>query len=179
MSGVITDRIKPVLDDLIHHDQKGFIPGRYIGESVRTCFDTLDYARNNNKAGLLLLVDFEKAFDSISFNYIEKCLKFFNFSDNLIKWVNLLLLDFKDSVNHCGNISERFAINRGCRQGDPIAPYLFILSVELLAHKLRTDPSVKGFDFGNFDHVLDLYADDLTIYLTPGEQNLKNVLNII
>ena len=94
VSGVITDRIKPVLDDLIHHDQKGFIPGRYIGESVRTCFDTLDYARNNNKAGLLWLVDFEKAFDSISFNYIEKCLKFFNFSNNLIKWVNLLLLDF-------------------------------------------------------------------------------------
>ena len=68
---------------------------------------------------------------------------------------------------------------RGCRQGDPIAPYLFIIAVELLAHKLRTDTRVKGFRFENLTHVLDLYADDLTIYLTPGEQNLQAVLDII
>ena len=124
-------------------------------------------------------MDFEKAFDSISFSFMKKCLKFFNFSDNLIKWVNLLLLDFKASINHCGNISKRFDIGRGCRQGDPIAPYLFIISVELLAHKLRNDPSVQGFSFGNITNVLDLYADDMTIYLSPSEQNLKNVLKII
>ena len=125
------------------------------------------------------MVDFEKAFDSISFKFIEKCLKFFNFSDNLIQWVNLLLQNFQASLNHCGNISPRFNIGRGCRQGDPIAAYLFIIAVELLAHKLRTDTGVKGFDFGNLTHVLDLYADDLTIYLSPSEQNLINVLKII
>ena len=94
--------------------------------------------------------------------------------------MNLLLLDFQASINHCGNISPRFNISRGCRQGDPIAPYLFIIAVELLAHKLRSDTGVKGFDFGgDLTHVLDLYADDLTIYLTPGEQNLQKVLDII
>ena len=82
-------------------------------------------------------------------------------------------------MNHCGNISERFDIGRGCRQGDPIASYLFILCIEILAHKLRTDTSVKGFRFENLTHVLDLYADDLTIYLTPCEQNLQSVLDII
>ena len=153
--------------------------GRYIGEAIRTCYDTIDYAKNSNKSGLLLLVDFEKAFDSISFKFIEKCLIFFKFPPDLIKWVNLLLLNFKASINHCGNLSSRFNISRGCRQGDPIAPYLFILAVELLAHKLRTDTRVQGFKFGNLTHVLDLYADDLTIYLTPSEQNLQHVLDII
>ena len=75
VSGVITERIKPVLDTIIHPDQKGFVSGRYIGEAVRTVYDTIDYPKNNNKAGLLLCVDFEKAFDSISFKFIEKCLK--------------------------------------------------------------------------------------------------------
>ena len=179
VSGCVTERIKPVLDNIIHPDQKGFVSGRYIGEAIRTCYDTIDYAKNNNKSGLLLLVDFEKAFDSISFKFIEKCLIFFNFPPDLIKWVNLLLLDFKATINHCGNLSSRFNISRGCRQGDPIAPYLFIIAVELLAHKLRTDTRVQGFNFGNLTHVLDLYADDLTIYLTPSEQNLQHVLDII
>ena len=98
---------------------------------------------------------------------------------DLIKWVNLLLLDFQASTNHCGNLSSRFNVSRGCRQGDPIAPYLFILAVELLAHKLRSDPRVQGFGFGTLTHVLDIYADDLTIYLSPNELNLQNVLDII
>ena len=71
VSGCVTERIKPVLDNIIHPDQKGFVSGRYIGEAIRTCYDTIDYAKNNNKSGLLLLVDFEKAFDSISFKFIE------------------------------------------------------------------------------------------------------------
>ena len=75
VSGCITERIKPALDTIIHPDQKGFISGRYIGEVVRTVYDTLDFAKNNNKAGIILMVDFEKAFDSISFKFIEKCLK--------------------------------------------------------------------------------------------------------
>ena len=103
--GCITERIKPALDSIIYPDQKGFISGRYIGEVVRTVYDTLDFAKNNNKAGIILMVDFEKAFDSISFKSIEKCLKFFNFSDNLIQWENLLLQNFQASINHFGNKS--------------------------------------------------------------------------
>ena len=179
VSGCIAERIKPALNTIIHPDQKGFVSERYIGEVVRTCYDTLDYAKNNNKAGLLLLVDFEKAFDSVSFSFIEKCLNFFKFPPDIVKWINLLLLNFQATINHCGNLSQRFSINRGCRQGDPIAAYLFIIAVELLAHKLRTDTQIKGFDIGGLTHVLDMYADDLTIYLTPDEQNLKNVLKII
>ena len=80
ISGCIADRIKPALDTLIHPDQKGFLSGRYIGEAVRICYDTLDYAKTNNKGGLLLLVDFQKSFDSVSFSYLERYLVFFKFS---------------------------------------------------------------------------------------------------
>ena len=67
ISGAIVERIKPALNSIIYNDQKGFVAGRYIGEVVRTTFDTIQYAKDNNKTGLLLTVDFEKAYDSISF----------------------------------------------------------------------------------------------------------------
>ena len=67
ISGAISERIKPTLDTIIHGDQKGFVAGRYIGEVVRTTLDIIPYAKDTNKSGLLLLIDFEKAYDSISF----------------------------------------------------------------------------------------------------------------
>ena len=136
------------LDSIIHGDQKGFVSGRYIGEAIRTTYDIMQWAKENNKVGLILLIDFEKAYDSVSFAYIEKCLRFFNFGESLISWVSMLLNNFTSVINLCGNLSNRFNINRGCRQGDPIASFLFIICIEVLAHKLRTDGNVKGFNSG-------------------------------
>ena len=44
-----------------------------------------------NIPGLLLIIDFEKAFDSISWDFINKVLKFFNFGESIIKWVSVFL----------------------------------------------------------------------------------------
>ena len=179
VSGCIAERIKPALSSIIHPDQKGFVAGRYIGEAIRTTYDIMHYAKEKNLAGLLLCIDFEKAYDSISFKYISKVLKFFNFSDCLINWVEILLYDFSAVINHCGNISKSFRISRGCRQGDPIASYLFILCIEILAIKLRSDPGVEGFRVGNTRHLMEIYADDLTIFLEPNSTNLRNIIQIL
>ena len=179
VSGCIADRIKPTLNKLINPDQKGFVSGRYIGEVIRSTYDTLHYAKEKMRTGLLLCIDFEKAYDCISFNYIQKCLKFFNFGDDLIKWVKILLNDFTAIINHCGNISERFQIGRGCRQGDPIASYLFILCIEILAIKMRGDSRIKGFRIGDISHLLEIYADDLTVFLEPSETNLRITINAL
>lgn len=179
ISGAIAERIKPSLDTLIHGDQKGFIAGRYIGEVVRTTYDIIQYAKDNDKTGLLLLIDFEKAYDSISFKFINQALKYLNFGEDIIKWVNILVNNFKAVINHCGNISESFLIKRGCRQGDPIACYLFILSIEFLAHKLRNDTDVEGFGLDNNSHLMEIYADDLTLFLTPKAKCLRKVIEIL
>ena len=59
ISGTLAERIKPNLNTIIHPDQKGFVAGRYIGEVVRTTFDTIEFAKENNVSGLLLLIDYE------------------------------------------------------------------------------------------------------------------------
>ena len=179
ISGTIAERIKPTLDTIIHTDQKGFVAGRYIGEVVRTTYDIFQYAKDTNKAGLLLLIDFEKAYDSISFSYINKCLNFFNFGPEMIKWIEILLHNFSSAINHCGNISKQFSIGRGCRQGDPIASYLFILCIEILAHKLRSDPIVSSFEIGQTSHLLEIYADDMSVFLKPDPDNIRHVVGIL
>ena len=205
-SGCIAERIKPCLDSIIHSDQKGFIYGRYIGECIRTTFDIIEYAKTHNRTGILLCIDFEKAYDSISFAYIKKCLKFFNFGESLIKWVDIILNNFTACINHCGNISQTFNIKRGCRQGDPIAAYLFILSIEIMAIRMRQDPNLRPFGIDNegdgeyerdnenvgnnengrqdergasLQQLLELYADDCSIFLHPTENNLRLALNIL
>ena len=179
VSGTLAERIKPNLDQIIHPDQKGFVPGRYIGEVIRTTYDIIQYAKEHDKSGVLLLVDFEKAFDSISFSYIDKCLNFLNFGPDMKKWIRILLDNIKASINHCGNVSLPFVIGRGCRQGDPIASYLFILSIKILAHRLRNDPNIAGFSFGDHSHLLEIYADDMSIFLEPNAQNIRAVVQIL
>ena len=179
VSGCIAERIKPHLQKIIHGDQKGFVEGRYIGEAIRSTYDIIQWAKDNHKTGIILLIDFEKAYDSISFSYIQKCMNFFNFGENLIKWVNILLHNFFAVVNHCGNISKRMSISRGCRQGDPIASYLFIICIEILAHKLRTEKKVEGFQMGQDSHKLELFADDCSIFLQPKSENLRNTMKVL
>ena len=75
-STCIANRVKRVLDKLIHNDQKGFIKGRFIGENVRQTYDLLYEAKKQNISGLLMLIDFEKAFDSVSWKFIKESLIF-------------------------------------------------------------------------------------------------------
>ena len=71
-SGSIAERIKQVLDKLISKEQTGFMSGHYIGENTRLIYDILHITDKLDIPGLLLIIDFEKAFDSISWKFIEK-----------------------------------------------------------------------------------------------------------
>ena len=65
MSKVIAARIKNVLPSIIHHNQTGFIKDRYIGETVRSIFDIMELTVEENIPGLMIFIDFQKAFDSL------------------------------------------------------------------------------------------------------------------
>lgn len=179
LSGALAERIKPTLPHIIHEDQKGFVNGRYIGENIRNTFDILEYAKKKNKTGLLLSLDYEKAFDSISHGFIIKALKFFNYGFSFLKWINVLLNNISSCVNHCGHILERFNVGRGCRQGDPLSPYLYVICAEVLAIKIRHDKDINGFKINNKEKRLDMYADDTNIFLDGSEASLSKVLQIL
>ena len=79
-SGIWANRIKKILPKLIGESQKGFVQDRFIGENTVLTLDILQETLLNGDTGLMILVDFEKAFDAISWEYISKILKIFKFS---------------------------------------------------------------------------------------------------
>ena len=107
-SSVIASRIKKVLPKLISTTQTGFLQGRFIGESTRFIYDLIKYTEDNKMDGLLMLIDFEKAFDSISWKFMHLVLEKFGFTDHLIKWVRLFNTNINASVLQFGTLSDFF-----------------------------------------------------------------------
>ena len=82
--------------------------------------------------GLLVCVDFQKAFDFLNHNYVFKVLKWFGFRSNFIDWIKIFLKNFRAHIMHAGKLLEAFILEKGSKQGDPISSGLFVLSVEIL-----------------------------------------------
>ena len=129
----IANRLKPSLPDLINYDQTGFIKGRFIGENIPLIDSVICYAKEKNIPGLLLFLDFEKAFDTIEWPFIRKTFQYFGFGSSILKWLNLFYCCPESCILNNGWASHFFEIQRGVRQGCPLSPYLFVLSVEVLA----------------------------------------------
>ena len=179
ISKCIADRINNVLYKLIHKDQNGFVPGRTIHESLRNTQDIIDHIKKKNKTGMMILVDFKKAFDSISHEYIYKVLRSFGFCEYIIKWIKILIGNYYVSTINGGRIANRFKLNRGCKQGDPISSAIFILAIEILCEKLRNSPTLKGLSYKTGNILLSLFADDMTIFLEHSEEQLREAIKII
>ena len=104
---------------------------------------------------------------------------FLNFGPDFTKWIKIILNDTKLCVIQNGIFSSFFNIGRGCRQGDPISPYLFLLCVEIMAILIRKNQNIKGICINDKEHKLFQYADDTGIFLDGSENSLKNALDLL
>lgn len=95
------------------------------------------YLNKQNLPGLLLCIDFEKAFDTIDWVFMMKVLRAFGFKKCICNRIETFYKNIKATVIVNGQPSNWFAISRGCRQGNPLSPYLFLLCTESLAHMIR------------------------------------------
>ena len=75
-SGIIVERLKNLLAEIITLCQNGFLPGRQISDNTRLIYDIIHTAEYNNTSGFLVLIDFEKAFDSTSWSFLYHAIIF-------------------------------------------------------------------------------------------------------
>ena len=76
-------------------------------------------------------------------------------------------------------MSEFFNLKRGCRQGDPISPYIFIFCAEILGKMVRDNEIITGININGKEFRLSQYADDTQLFLDGIEQSLKETLNVL
>ena len=183
LSKVLSERLSTVIQKLIHSDQVGYLKGRNISTVIRSIDDVINYLTISNKSGFLLACDFQKAYDSISKEYLLHVFKVFGFKDNFIKWVSVLMKNTVSSINYEGWVSEFFPVSCGIRQGCNFSPLAFILAVEVLAIKVRNSDMIGIKNPHNrntnatYNKIKQL-ADDTTIFLNNAE-DATIAINII
>ena len=177
-SKAIAKRIEPMLPQIIHTDQTGFIKGRYIGENIRLIDDLMEQTKIEKSSGLLLALDFRKAFDTLEWPLIQYTLLMFNFGESLRRWVEIFYNNIESTILNNGFATNWIKPSRGVRQGCPLSPFLFVLSAELMANKIRQSTNVKGIClFGN-ELKLSQFADDTNL-ICSDLASADNVLQIL
>ena len=179
LSSMIAERLKSILPTIINNDQTGFISNRFIGENTRLIYDTIIYTEAEQIPGLLIIVDYAKAFDTIEWNFIDEVFKIFGFGPIFTNWVKLLRNNSRSKIEQNGFFSENISLSRGCRQGDPISPYVFVLCAEILSHVIREKKDIKGIVVYDKETKLTQYADDTTIFLGGDKASLCGVMRVL
>lgn len=116
-------------------------PGRHITDNVVVCQELIHTLQRKmgRKGGMVLKIDLEKACDRLEWPFIEDTLLDVGLP---VKMVNVIMkcvpsASFKLLWNSEG--TDSVTQTRGMRQGDPLSPYLFVLCLEHLAHRIQQE----------------------------------------
>ena len=169
ISKVLAERLKKVLPAVIDKCQSAFLKGRGILDSVLTANEVIEDLRRCRMSGLCFKVDFEKAYDSVSWEFLYDMLQRLGFHSRWIMWMKGCLASASVSVLVNGSPTEEFHPSRGLRQGDPLAPFLFLVVAEGLAGLVRQVTKAnlyEGLNIGRSEVGLSMlqFADD-TLFL--------------
>ena len=129
-----------------------------------------------------IFIDFGKAFDSVEWDFLFKCLEAFNFGSDFLHWITTFYKNVQSCIMNNGTASNYFPLERDVRQGDLLSPYLFIVVVETLAIAIRQNQEIRGISIENEDSKILQYVDDTTVVLldiSSAEQLLFELLNLL
>ena len=181
LAHVLANRLHTILHKIISTDQTGYIRKRYIGTNIRKILDTVEYLDKTKQSGILLMLDFEKAFDTVEWPFLFKALERFNFGPQFVSWVKLLYRNPSALIKNNGWFSNKITMTRGIRQGCPVSALLFIIIAEVLATVLK-ESSYEGITVKLNNKTKEMkvsqYADD-TCLLIKDEAQIETVLKII
>ena len=180
-SKVITERLKPVMQSIIHRDQTCGVVGRSIFSNLQLVRDTLDMIGKTNETGILVTLDQEKAFNRVDHAFLMRVLAQFGFGPSFCRWVGLFYTNVFSRVICNGNLSAPIFLERGVRQGCPLSPLLYVLVSEVLSTQIRKCGDIVGFRLpgaGGLQFKVSQYADDATLFVKD-ERSLCHLLQIV
>lgn len=108
LAKLLAARLGKVINCLISENQSVFVKGRNILDGVVVINELCDFSKRRRQAGLVFKVDFEKAYDSVSWEFLDYMLARMGFNTLWRKWVNECLSSSSVSILFNGSQSEEF-----------------------------------------------------------------------
>ena len=135
---LILNRIRPAIDKIIRPNQNGFRPGRSTSSHLLALRRVIEELRNHKKEAIITFIDFKKAFDSIDRKKMLKILDAYGIPPEIVSAIRVMYENTSALVMTPEGNSDVFQIDTGVLQGDPLAPFIFIICLD---YALRTSIS--------------------------------------
>jgi hypothetical protein len=115
LAKMLARRLQVFLPSIVRPSQTGFVEGRYILDNTFLAQEALDWVEESDQDLVLLLLDFEKAFDRIEWGFMFKALAKLGFCNQWIYWVRSLYHSVSSAIKLNGVVGSNFPLARSVR----------------------------------------------------------------
>ena len=153
------------------------MPGRNIMEGMVILHETIHELHTRKQDGVIFKIDFEKAYDKVTWSFLQQTLRMKRFSSKWCRWIEGMIKGGSVGVK-VNDDGHYFQTKRGLRQGDPMSPVLFNIVADMLAiliKRAKDDEQIGGVIPHLVDDGLSIlqYADDTIIFWTMTSNKQK------
>ncbi|GJX23046.1 RNA-directed DNA polymerase, eukaryota, reverse transcriptase zinc-binding domain protein [Tanacetum coccineum] len=180
---ILANRLVNVLGDNVNKVQSAFVTDRQILDGPFILNELFQWCKSKKKQSLVFKVDFEKAYDSVRWDFLDDILKKFGFGDRWCGWIQSCLKSSRGSIIVNGSPTEEFQFYKGLKQGDPLSLFLCILVMESLHisfQRVVDTGMFKGIALGpalQLSHMF--YVDDAVFVGQWSDANIDTIVNML
>ncbi|KAM7298415.1 hypothetical protein ISCGN_019010 [Ixodes scapularis] len=166
VASLLVSRLRTVMPHVVSPVQTCSVPGRNIFSSLSLTRDLFSYANFTHLSGACVSLDQAKAFDRVEHSYLFEVLRAFRFPETFISLLQSLYSGLTGHLQVNGCLLPPFPVSRGVRQGCPLSPLLYVLSLDPLLRRLASCSRICGFPLPGRDSVVvSAYADDVSLFV--------------
>jgi len=170
----LANRLAGVLVALVLRNQSAFIKGRRIHDNFRNVQIACKAIHEKKSPTILHKIDIATAFDTVSWPFLLEVLQHMGFGQRWRDWISIILATASTKILLNGRPGRRICHARGLRQGDPLLPMLFVLTMEVLNHFLKWVEQQQLLTplHDSVGNRTSLYADDVVLFVVPSVRDL-------
>jgi hypothetical protein len=137
-------------------------------DGVLVVNELIDLAKRRKDNCLSFKVDFERAYDTVNWNFLDYLMGRMGFAEGWRRWIHACVFQSSMSVLVNGSPSADFSVGKGLRQGDPLSPFLFFIVAEGLiglVHKATESNLYHGYKVSSniLFHTLQFMDDTIIV----------------